>query len=266
MRPSPSIFRIRPSIWIGILAILAYTAVGQINSLFNDIPYADSFDSVSNAVRVAVVPVGISAVLLLIFVLWTRWDYIWKDPSRTRMTRFQTILLALFVVTTLVRFLSVDFGKVDLSLLLVILLSAALVGFAEDLLFRGVFLRVMRTSGRPEGMAALWTVIAFGLFHLPNVFAGTGLVGLLQIFLTAGAGYVFYLWRRSTALLVAAMMAHAFWDASTFLAGSAGAGVWSSVTTVLSPLTSILALGAAIYYARKDRSVVIEDQAAAQPA
>ncbi|HEX3224001.1 MAG TPA: CPBP family intramembrane glutamic endopeptidase [Nocardioides sp.] len=62
---------------------------------------------------------------------------------------------------------------------LAIVAAGVLVGFAEEMVFRGIFLRAMRAGARPEGQAALWTAVAFGLFHLPNVFLGTGLLGLV---------------------------------------------------------------------------------------
>ena len=53
-------------------------------------------------------------------------------------------------------------------------------GLAEELVFRGIVLRCLRTGNRPESTVALWTALAFGLFHLPNVFMGTGAAGLSQ--------------------------------------------------------------------------------------
>jgi membrane protease YdiL (CAAX protease family) len=84
------------------------------------------------------------------------------------------VAMAFFAASIVLRAFGIDWGTVDPALLLVVIASGVLVGFAEEMLFRGVFLRSMRTNGRTEAVAALWTAIAFGLFHLPNLLVGAG--------------------------------------------------------------------------------------------
>jgi membrane protease YdiL (CAAX protease family) len=103
---------------------------------------------------------------------------------------------ALFAIVIAVRLGGIEWGDVQGRLLLAILAAGVLVGFAEEMMFRGIFLRGMRTDGRAEGWAVLWTAIAFGALHLPNVFLGTGLAGLAQFPLAAITGVTLYLFRR----------------------------------------------------------------------
>lgn len=109
----------------------------------------------------------------------------------------------------------------DARLLLVVIASGILVGFAEVTLFRGIFLRSMRTNG-PEAVAALWTAIAFGLFHLPNLLVGSAPTQLIQVVLAAISGVTLYTFRRYRGLILTAMIDHGIWDGSAFLADSNG--------------------------------------------
>lgn len=97
------------------------------------------------------------------------------------MTTAMKVAIYFFVASILVRVVGVDWGTVQAGLLLVVIASGVLVGFAEEMLFRGVFLRSLRTNGRTEAVAALWTAIAFGLFHLPNLLVGSGPTQLGQV-------------------------------------------------------------------------------------
>ena len=122
----------------------------------------------------------------------------------------------------MLRAFGIDWGTVDPPLLLVVIASGVLVGFAEEMLFRGVFLRSMRTNGRTEAVAALWTAIAFGLFHLPNLLVGAGATQAVQILLAAASGATLYVFRRHRGVILTAMIAHGIWDMSTFLAATNG--------------------------------------------
>lgn len=65
-------------------------------------------------------------------------------------------------------------------------------------------------------MTTLW----FGLFHLTNLALGEP-GAVLQVGLATLTGLGFYLARRDTGTLVAAMVLHGAWDFASFLAGVA---------------------------------------------
>jgi hypothetical protein len=108
-----------------------------------------------------------------------------------------------------------------------VLRTTALVGFNEELLFRGVALAAFwRWWGPRRGTLA--AMLAFGSFHLINVAAGEPPVAAaLQFVFTALAGAIFVQAAVGTRSLWFPMVAHAVYDAATFdLArfGEAGAG------------------------------------------
>jgi len=123
------------------------------------------------------------------------------------------IIAALFVVA-----LSTD--TVGLSgLVLVIIVTMVLVGFSEELMFRGIVLQ----GGLREvskGKAILVSAVMFSLLHSVNVLAFVPLDGMLE---QLGLTFVFGLAMACFALrinsIVPLMLFHALWDMVQFLGG-----------------------------------------------
>jgi membrane protease YdiL (CAAX protease family) len=256
--------RIEPSVGVGVVVVLLYMVVVNGIQVSSGIKYQDWFDTAGNAVRTAVIPLAVGSVLLLAFVAWARWDMFWRDPERLPIPRLAKVILVAFVVTTCVRVGGLVFGDVELRLLLAILATGVLVGLAEELVFRGVVLRCLRTGNRPESHAALWTAVGFGLFHLPNMFLGTGLAGISQILLAAITGYALYLFRRWSTWLWVAMVAHGTWDVSLFLSDNYGRTTVEAVAMLLSVFVAIASLVALIRSLRLDREFTVTPQGVIQ--
>ena len=252
--------RIEPSVTVAFVAVLAYTLVFITLAATSGIPYTEWFDTADNAVRTAVIPLAVGNVMLLAFVVWARWDMLWRDPERLPGSRLGAVILGLFVLVIVLRLVTLRWTDVPVDLLLAILLTGVLVGLAEELLFRGIVLRCLRTGGRPESSAALWTAIGFGLFHLPNIFLGTGVRGLVQIVLAALTGYALYLFRRWSGVIVVAMVAHGTWDISTFLAGDYSTDLGDGLNLSVSAIVAILCLVALVRSRRTDRHFTVTPQ------
>ncbi len=240
-----------------MVVVLVYMAVVNGMQVTTGIAYQDWFDSAHNAIRTAVIPLAVANVLLLAFVLWARWDIFWRDPECLALSWPAKTVIALFVLTVLVRLVSLNWERVPGDLLLAVLATGVLVGTAEELVFRGVVLRCLRTHRRPESSAALWTAVAFGVFHLPNIFLGTGLAGLSQIALAAISGYALYLIRRGRGFLWMAMVAHGAWDISAFLIGDYGRDVGNALAFAANFLLVLACLVALIRSLRTDRGVTV---------
>ena len=151
------------------------------------IPYAEWLATASNGIRTAIIPLAAGSVFLIAFALLSRWDYLWSDPIRLKSTLTMKIALVVFVILIVIRFVGTKWGELPLDLIAAIIAAGVLVGFAEEMMFRGIFLRGMRAGGRSEIAAAIWSSAAFGLFHLPNLFLGTGMAGLPQLLIAAFA-------------------------------------------------------------------------------
>jgi len=254
-REETSRYRIKPSIGVAIGVVVVYSALFLGIGISSGIKYADWFDTTHNAYRTAVLGLAVGTVFLIAFAAYARWDMLWKDRGRLKMTPLLWTLIGLFAALTAVRFAGVSYSKIPASLMVAILLAGILVGFAEELLFRGVFLRAMREGARPEGQAALWTAITFGLFHLPNAFMGIDKAAIIQVLLAAGTGFVLYTFRRVSTVIWVAMAAHGLWDISTFLDGQAGAGAGHNIALLGAFVMGALGLFAMLVTRRRDRHI-----------
>ena len=238
--------RIEPSVGVAVAAGATHLVVVSSMQVTSGVDYQDWFDTAGNAVRSAVIPLVLVTVLLVAFVAWVRWDLLWRDPERLPMSRLAHVTLVLFALTVVARLAGMSWSDVPVDLLLAALATGVLVGLAEELLFRGIVLRCLRTDDRPESSAALWTAVGFGLFHLPNIFFGTGLFGLSQI--PGGRGHglrAVPLPPLAGPLSWVAMVAHGCWDAPTFLSANYGSDLGNLLGFALNVLVgaaSILAL------------------------
>jgi membrane protease YdiL (CAAX protease family) len=249
--------RIPPTAGTAIAVALLYTAAFISIPVVSGIEYADWFDSAENAARTGIAGLAAGSAVLLAFLVLARWDLLWRDPARLPMSGLLWTPPLLFALVIVVRLVGIEWSPVPGRLLLAIIAAGVLVGFAEEMMFRGIFLRGMRTGGRPEGWAMLWTTLAFGALHLPNVLLGTGLAGLAQVPLAALVGVTLYLFRRGFGAIVPAMVAHGLWDISTFLDlnhGTGGAHDMALYGTLGVALASLIAL---VVLMRHDRGVVV---------
>lgn len=211
--------RIRPSFAVAVGVWIAYTVVAVGVQASSGIAYADWFKTAANAWRTGVLSLAAGSVLLAAFIVVARWNHLWREPVRLTTTRLMKAALILWWAAIFLRFAGVRWNEVPLDLLAAIVATGVLVGFAEEILFRGIVLRGLREGGGSEAVAVVWTSVCFGLLHLPNLFMGTGWIGIVQIVAATASGALLYAFRRATGVLWPAMVAHGAWDISTFVAG-----------------------------------------------
>lgn len=250
-------YRITPTPLVGAGMVVAYVLGVFGLQLSSGIPYVDWLSTPANGLRTAVFPLAVGSVLLIAFLAVARWDLIWRDPGLLPMTTAMKVGISFFAAAIVVRVVGVNWGTVEPDLLLVVIASGIMVGFAEETLFRGIFLRAMRTNGRTEAVAALWTAIAFGLFHLPNLVVGSGPSQLIQIVLAAVSGATLYAFRRYRGLILTAMIAHGAWDSSAFLADSDGRDWLGPVSLLLVAGGLVLGILVLLSVWRTDTSTVV---------
>jgi uncharacterized protein len=254
VKPAPP--RIKPSVLMGIIAWAGYTLFFYGLATFSGIPYTEWFANGDNAMRAGVIPLVAGSVFLLAFVFVTRWSWIWRDPIRLTTTRFMKLTMILWFVAIAVRVVGTEWSKIPPSLLVMILLAGVGVGFAEELMFRGIFLRAMREGGRAEAWAAIWTAVVFGAFHFPNILLGTGIAGLSQLVLAALSGILLYLFRRQFGVIWPAMIAHGIWDISAFVGPYYA--TWLTLASLgMQILFVILAIVVIVQLVRSDRQVIV---------
>lgn len=254
--PTPP-WRFSPSVAIGTLCLIAYITVFYGIAQASGIDYGNWFANANNAIHSALIPLVAGSLLLIAFLVLSRWTAVWRDPVRLPTNRLHATLMALFVGAIVLRLVFIQWGDVPVDFLLVVIAVGIGVGFAEEMALRGIFLRGMRTNGRSEGNAVLWTCIAFGLLHIPNIFLGTGLLGIAQLLLAGLTGFVLYLFRRRYAWIFPAMIAHGIWDISLFLSGNYLSPTINTITIALSFAIQALAIIALFQFVRNERKALL---------
>ena len=255
IEPSPT-WRIAPSVPVAIGVFVAYVVVFIGLAATAGIDYADWFATGSNAFRTAVIPLIGGALVLIAFVLWARWDFVFKDPARLPMYGFLWVPVAIFAVGIVVHFAIADWANTPTDLLLAIVAAGVLVGFTEETLFRGIILRSLRTDLRPEAWVMLISSVWFGFFHLTNLVVGSPVGGVLfQCVQASAAGVVLYLFRRVRGLLVVGMIAHGLWDMSVFLPPPSGTIAIANLGVQI--LVFVTAVIAAVIVVRRDRRTAV---------
>ncbi|WP_456843805.1 CPBP family intramembrane glutamic endopeptidase [Cellulomonas sp. P5_C6] len=246
----------RPSVRAAFVAFLVYAAIFVGGVWLSGIGYEHLFDTTETTLRGAVLPLAAGSVWLVVFLRWTRWDHVFRDGTRLPMGRFLWVLPIAVLALSALRLAGADWRPVTAAYLGALLLASVLVGFAEETLFRGIILRALRETVRTEGSVALLSSLWFGAFHLVNLLLGEPGAVLQLVFATL-TGTAFYLARRGTGSIVAAMVLHGFWDLSTFLAGTypgdgALADAANFLTTVIYPL-ALVTLVVLVVRGRRER-------------
>lgn len=118
-----------------------------------------------------------------------------------------------------------------------------IVGFSEELVFRGAVLVGARTA-MSERWVALFTSGLFGVFHLVSLLSGQGLGDtIVQCVGAAAFGLVMYVARRISGMLVLPMLLHAGDDFTSLAVTESGVAFDNgSVGLVVAVAVSAVAL------------------------
>lgn len=249
--PRPSAAR---ALVVALGAWLGYTAVTVAVQATSGVPYARWFSTAASTWRVGVASLAAGSVFLVALLVALKWDGLWRDRPTLPTSRWGHVAIVAWSAAVATRLAGVRWDAIPTDLLLAIVVVGVLVGFAEELLFRGIVLRALRAAGRSEGTAAVLSSAAFGLFHLPNVFMGTGWPGLAQLVLAALGGMTLYTFRRRAAWIVPGMVAHGAWDVSTFLSAGYARPWLEALTLPVMALMAVLQVGLVVGALRHDRT------------
>lgn len=208
---TPAIRRI--PIWAYVAIVVVYLAViqglGYLATRGDDTEYA-TFQSTSDVWKHLVLPVGVGLVLVIGVVAALGW---WRpvlvDDRPVR--RWLWIVPALLMLAVLAGTYYSGLADKGLAFTLSLLFGAMLIGFGEEGMFRGIGVTAFRANGYSEAKVALWTSVIFGLAHATNIFQ-EGAGAIVQVLVTAVAGYFFYIVRRVSGGLALAAIVHGLWD------------------------------------------------------
>ena len=220
--PDTAALRVRPRIWLGLLAFVAYLAVFYGIWIVNGVDYARIGESEETLLKWYVAPLSGGLVVLLVVISAFGW---WRPSLRTRrLPRAAAVLPVAMAAVAILNLVFGEFSRVTVTMWAFLVIGSVLVGFNEEVIARGQLFVALRSRFGEVGVWFLSTAL-FSLLHLPNFFFGIGALAFLQVFIQFGLGSVYYLAFRSTGSLVPAMLLHGLWDFSTFSSSLPYAGL-----------------------------------------
>lgn len=211
--------------WRALLAVVLYLAVyeglGWINAktLARGIS-ADDLLATPRAVVVGIaLPILVTGLLTLVFVrsIGRTREVFGRQPVAGR--GWMWIAVALLLVPVVLRLVATNWSAYSVPVVFSALFLGLCVGFAEELIARGVAVDLLRRGDHSERTVALLSSLLFGLMHATNAISGAQplAVGLTVVY-AFGIGMLLYLSMRVTGSIVPAMLLHAATDPTTFLA------------------------------------------------
>lgn len=219
---SPAL-RVPPTLGRGIAVAVLYAAVFLAAGLISGVDYDELSQSSSNVLTFVIIPVGLAILATLALTArWGWWDLLFHErPTLTepRWLRAIPVLWATVIVVTLA---TAPWHEWNTGLVLLVLAGTLLVGFGEEIVFRGYVL--IGARGRYSEVGA-WFVstLAFALLHGLNIVTGQAVGTTFQQIAAAFVfGSALYFTRRVTGLLVVGMLLHGLWDFSTFVGAGRG--------------------------------------------
>ena len=126
--------------------------------------------------------------------------------------------------------------------------SMALVGFAEELIFRGFLFKAMLKDGNVKA-AVIVSSVTFGMGHIINLFTGHELIAtLIQVVFAVAMGFVFTLVFYKSGSLLPGILAHSFIDVTSVLASDEGS---QSVNLIVHIVIIVISVAYSLYLAKR---------------
>lgn len=212
-------YRVEPRLRNAFLVALVYVIYFTIALKISGVGYENITDSPDNVLKAVVLPMVGGAIGLTIFAKWSGWwKDLWHDKYKIQGHRWMHLFAAIMTLSILGNLASAKLGSSAGQMISYIFIGTALVGYSEELLFRGVVLRGARGSGLSELRVMLVVALSFGVFHGANLLVGQDLpTTMQQVAFATINGAIFYLIFRKSGLLIVPVILHGLFDFSVFI-------------------------------------------------
>jgi uncharacterized protein len=176
-------------------------------------------DNSSNIMRGIVPSVGLSLIWAVVMARRAGWlRPIFAKQTASAMPKFLWLIPVSWFCLCLIRLVSTPWPSFDVTYLGVLALAMIMVGFNEEILFRGILTYGARGPGPwSETRTMLVSALGFGLFHLPNLFVGQALEPtLIQVAYAFLMGLALSISMRLSRTILLPIAMHAMWDFAVF--------------------------------------------------
>jgi membrane protease YdiL (CAAX protease family) len=196
----------------------------------------DLLDLVQHGIAPSLAAAALFLLAVVVLFRWVREVGLAQGPQRgtLRVIWPWLMYLALFAASAL------NAGLPPVSVTLFILANTALVGWSEEVMFRGVWMRgLFRSFG--IWVAILGSSLIFGAIHVLNVFLTGDLKGaVIQAVAAFLSGVFLAAVRLRTGSLWTGIVLHALWDAGTFLVAAGATATATAAPTAMGDYGSIV--------------------------
>lgn len=209
------------AVLLAVVYLALYLATGQLIGLLfgSQIDAANPLADVPTIFFGTALAIIVGSVVLLLFsgsLGWLR-ELFGRQPIGGSW--WMWIAPAIVLAAALLRIFGTDYSRYSVGVVLAIYLTGLFVGFAEELLTRGLAVNLLRRGGYSERAVMLLSSLIFSLLHSVNLLTGQP---PLTVLATMGFTFVFgvamYLTLRATGSLIWPMLLHTVTDPSTMLA------------------------------------------------
>lgn len=203
-----------------VVYLAIYRAAGLVVSKFaGDMATDPLFTSVGTVFFQLTFGLIVGAIVLVgtsVYLGWTAQLFGRQPIYRSWWMWIAPVVVAMPI---LLRIFGIDWGKNALPIVVLMLLTGLMIGFVEELAYRGIGIKMLRDGGLGEWSVAALSSLFFSLSHATNIFSGQSwrTVGPTVIY-TFAFGVLMYLTLRTIGFLIGAIILHGLTDPTTFLA------------------------------------------------
>lgn len=167
-----------------------------------------------------VIPILVGGLLLIGFIASVGWGREIFGPQPIRGRGWMWVAIAVVLLFNVLHLLSIDYAEAGFEVVATWLLAGLFIGFAEEVLTRGLVVDLLRKAGYTELAVALISSALFAVLHSGNLLAGQSpFATAIQLVYTFAFGVCMYLAMRLTGTILAPILLHASTDPSIFLQG-----------------------------------------------
>lgn len=226
-----------------VVYVALYLAAGRVAATFaEDLARAPLLTSVGSVFVQLTFALIVGAVILVgtaFYLGWTK-DLFGRQPIYR--SAWMWLAPAIVAIPIVLRVLGIEWGRNALPVVMLVLATGLLIGFVEELLFRGIAIKTLRNGGLGEWAVAALSSLFFALSHSVNLLSGQSLVTVAPtVVYTFAFGVLMYLTLRSFGFLIVAMILHGLTDPTTILSS----GGIDEITTAGSANAFLAATGPA---------------------
>ena len=214
----------RGGFWRLLLLVVVYLAIylgagwisGHIGGHFVDDDVLSSPGSVFFQFTLALIVGAIVLTVLTAYLGWNR-DLFGRQPIYRSWWMWIAPLVVLAPI--MLRVFGIDWGRDAVDVVALVLATGLLIGYVEELLTRGIGVKMLRAGGHGEWVVAALSSLVFALLHSINLLSGQEVTTVAFTIVYAFAfGVLMYLSQRVIGFLVGAMILHGLTDPTTILA------------------------------------------------